>query len=247
MQRFFDEEPSDDLIENGFDVSYEFNYSISLATLSVKNENQAKKLQKEIGEYAILNSPLFFIEGEKCQEYTKQIFSKLLKKFIGEKNKKILFVGLGNDKIDADSFGTMCIDYLTLKPGIYAIKPNVYQNTNLMSYDIVDGVCRVLEPDLVVLIDSLGTNNIKRLACSFQLSNVGILPGGAMTDFNKIISKRTLGVPCVVIGVPFMVFARGLDKNLDDFYKDVVLTPKDIEEMIKTTALLVCDAIDDVC
>ncbi len=246
MQNFFDE-PSQDLLENGFTINENFPHSLSLATLKIKNENEAEKLKKEIGDYAILTSPFFNTSDFECEHLTKKIFKKIFKKFVGKKKKKILVVGLGNQRVDADSFGALCVDNITLKNNIFAIKPDVLENTNLMSFDVVDGVCKVLKPELVILIDSLGTYNIKRLACSFQLSNVGILPGGAIHNRNKSISKKSLGIPCVVIGVPLMVFAKGLNNELNDLYGNLILTPKNIEEMVHRCSFLVCEAINEIC
>lgn len=242
MQNLYDEEPSADLISNGFKIDNDFDYSITLATLSVKTLKKSRELKKEIGEYKILNSPFFNTSDEEVFNYTRKILKEQLE-ILCESKKKVLVVGLGNEKIQADAFGSNCIDCLEIKDNIYAIKPDVYQNTNIMACDIILGVCKIIEPELVILIDSLGTYNIKRLACSFQVCNVGILPGGAIHKQNKIISEKTLGVPCVVIGVPLMVFSKGLDKNLDDFYGNLILTPKDIDEVVKRCAIMVSDII----
>ena len=247
MQKFYDEEPSSDLQKNGFEIDCNYDYSISVATLSIKSDKKAKMLQKEIGDYCIINSPLFHMLDIACFNYTQKILVKNLKKFISKKPNKVLVVGLGNQQIEADAFGGRCTDKIKLKQNIFAIKPNVYANTNLMSFDIVAGVCNQLKPDLVVLIDSLGTQNIKRLACSFQICNVGILPGGALGDFNKTISKQTLGIPCVVIGVPLMIFASGLNNNLEEFYKQFIFTPKDIQDLVDWCAELVSNALNLLC
>lgn len=247
MQKFYDEEPSSDLEKNGFQVDNNFEYSVSVATLSVKSEKKAKELQKDIGQYCIINSPLFNMLDKTCFNYTQKILNKNLKQFILKKPNKVLIVGLGNQTIEADAFGSCCVDKIKLKDNIFAIKPDVYANTNLMSFDVVFGVCNQLKPDLVILIDSLGTNNIKRLACSFQICDVGILPGGALHELNKTISKKTLGIPCVVIGVPLMIFAKGLNNNLDDFYKNLILTPKEIQDMVEACAELVTNSINLLC
>lgn len=245
MQKFYDEEPSEDLIKNGFKVDSNFEYGVFIASLSIKNSIQAKKMQKEAGEYAIINSPYLNMLPT-SQNYTQKILNEQLKKFIPSRPDKVLIAGLGNQDIPADAFGSCCVDNLKMRKNIFAIKPDVYLNTNVFSYDIVKGVCNQVKPDLVILIDSLGTLNIKRLACSFQFCNVGILPGGALNDLNKTISSKTLGIPCVVIGVPLMIFARGIDKSLEKFYQNMILTPKDIEDAVTRCAKMVCRAIDSL-
>lgn len=243
MQNLYDEEPSLDLKKNGFIIDENFKHDISVATLSITDEKKSKKLNKEIGEYVIINSPLLNFKKSSILP-TQKILNEFIGKFISKKPKKILIVGLGNQDIVADAFGSLCVDNLTLNENIFAIKPNVYANTNIMSFDIVKGVCNQIKPNMVIVLDSLGTSNIKRLACSFQICDVGILPGGALHGQNKIISSRTLNIPCVVIGVPLMIFCKGLNSNLEKFYQDLILTPKDIEVMVTRCALMVCKAIN---
>lgn len=129
---------------------------------------------------------------------------------------------------------------------MFLLKPDVYGNTNIMSFDVVSGVVKQLKPDLVLLIDSLATKNIKRLACSFQFCDIGILPGGALGNQNKMISKKTLGVPCVVIGVPFMIFANGLNSDLEVPYRNLILTAKDIDEFVLRSATMVAKVVSEL-
>ena len=157
---------------------------------------------------------------------------------------KILVVGIGNEYIESDCFGPICVNKLKLKKNIYAIKPNVFENTNIMSFDIVNSVCKVINPDLVILLDSLGTYNIKRLTTSFQLTNTGLLPGGALSDKNKPLTLQTLKIPCLVVGVPSMLFASGLNSDLESRYKNIILTPKDVRITLDYCADIVVKAIE---
>lgn len=243
MQKFYDEEPSLDFKKNHFKVNENFLHGVSVASLSVKNLKEAKELQKEIGEYEIVNSPFLHLLDDEVVLYTQKVLKQTLKKFIDKKPKKVLIVGLGNQAILADAFGGLVVESLTLKNNMYLLKPDVYGNTNIMSFDLVCGVVKQIAPDLVILIDSLATSNIKRLACSFQFCDIGILPGGALSDVNKIISEKTLGVSCVVIGAPFMIFANGLNSDLDEPYRNLILTAKDIDEFVLRSATMVAEIV----
>lgn len=246
MQKFYDEEPSLDFKKNHFKVNENFLHGVSVASLSIKNKAQAEKFKKEIGEYEIVNSPFLHLLDDEVVEYTFKIVKKTLKKFISNKPNRVLVVGLGNQAIKADAFGGLVVENIRLKNNTFLLKPDVYGNTNIMSFDIVCGVVKQIEPDLVVLVDSLATSNIKRLACSFQFCNIGILPGGALGNHNKIISQQTLGVPCVVIGAPFMVFANGLNSDLQEPYRNLILTAKDIDEFVDRSAIMVAEAVSDL-
>ncbi len=246
MQKFYDEEPSLDFKKNHFKISENFLHGISVASLSVKNSKQAEAYNKEIGEYEIVNSPFLNLLDENVVLYTKKILKQTFKKFVSKKPKKVLIVGLGNQGIMADAFGGLVVEHIKVKKNMFLLKPDVYGNTNIMSFDVVSGVVKQLKPDLVLLIDSLATKNIKRLACSFQFCDIGILPGGALGNQNKMISKKTLGVPCVVIGVPFMIFANGLNSDLEVPYRNLILTAKDIDEFVLRSATMVAKVVSEL-
>lgn len=244
MQKFYCEEPSEDLKKNNFEIKDDFFYEISVASSVVKTAKQKQSLGREIGEYYIINSPNFVYGEDQILQYTEKIFFKYFKKFLKTKPKKTLVVGIGNEFVEADCFGPLCINKLKLKKNLYAIKPSVFENTNIFSFDVVFGICKVVKPDFVILIDSLGTQNIKRLTCSFQLTNTGILPGGALNNFNKTINKKNLGIDCLVVGVPSMIFAKGLNQNIEERYKNIILTPKDVRITLDNCANIVCNAIE---
>lgn len=245
MQKFYDEEPSSDFKKNHFSVDEKLLHGVSIAKLSVKTQKQEEKFGKEIGEYEIVNSPFLNLLDDEVVDYTQKVLDKTMKKFLAKKPQKILVVGLGNQDILADAFGGLVVDNVVIKKHVFLLKPDVYGNTNILSFDIVCGVVNQLKPDIVILADSLATQNIKRLACSFQFCNVGILPGGALGNHNKIISQKTLGVPCVVVGVPLMIFASGLNSELARPYRNLILTAKDIDEFVLRCAKMVAKAISN--
>lgn len=243
MQKFYFEEPSNDLKENFFDVDENFLFEVSVASSFVKTQKQQNQTGREIGNYIIINSPNFLYGEKAVLDYTQKIFFRFFKKFVRKKYKRVLIAGIGNEFVEADCFGPLCVNKLHLKKDLYAIKPNVFENTNILSFDVVDGICKVVKPDLVILIDSLGTRNIKRLTCSFQLTDTGLLPGGALGNANKTINKKNLGVDCLIVGVPSMIFAGGLDSSLENRYKNIILAPKDVRITLDSCADIVCNAI----
>ena len=244
MNKFYDEEPSEDFKKNNFDINTKFNFDITVAQSIVKTKLQEEKFGRVKGKYFIINSPNFIELDEQIIKYTEQILLKYLKRIVKKNAKKILVVGIGNEYIESDCFGPLCVNKLKLKKNIYAIKPNVFENTNILSCDIVKSVCITIKPDLVILIDSLGTSNIKRLTTSFQLTDVGLQPGGALGNKNLPLNKHTLGVDCLVIGVPSMLFASGLNNELEAKYKNIILTSKDVRITLDYCSNIVVNCID---
>ncbi|MEG1500052.1 MAG: GPR endopeptidase, partial [Clostridia bacterium] len=86
----------------------------------------------------------------------------------------------------------------------------IYLKTGIETFDMISGVCKSIDPAIVVLIDSYGTKKLERVGCSLQLSSSGLVPGGAILGDKKLkaISKKTLKIPCITIGCPLMCFAE---------------------------------------
>lgn len=244
------DESDQELLKNGFNLKRNFNYNIEVGKLSIKTEQKAKQLKKDIGEYIIINSPNVHLLGGDCKNYTKNILVKNLKNFI-KSYKKVFVVGLGNPSLTADSLGDKVVKKLYVTEPLNEIKrgnrnicslvPDVYSKTGIKTQELIEAVCNKIKPNLVIIIDSLGTYNEKRLASSFQISTSGITAGGALYSGNKPISKETLGIDCVVLGVPLMLVSENPKTPLTD-----VLCPKNIDEHVKTCAEIISDALNEI-
>ena len=199
--------------------------------LVVESSGKAKELGFGKGHYFVINTPLlsnFLEEHKKMVE--DAVFSHLQFLFgkckIGRRG-KILFVGIGNPNIEADAFGNFVVEKIEIgaydkNNRIIKICPNTFSNTGINAFDITKILVEAYDISVVVLFDSLLTNVLARLGCSIQINDAGLTPGSAMNNFGKQISKDTLGVPCISIGVPMMISSLSFDQK-----QEVILTEKD--------------------
>lgn len=75
-----------------------------------------------------------------------------------------------------------------------------------------------MKPKLLIVIDSLASKSIERISSTIQISDTGIVPGAGVGNTRKELSKNTLGIPVVAIGVPMVVdLATITDDCLDIF------------------------------
>ena len=58
------------------------------------------------------------------------------------------------------------------------------------------------KPDLIIVVDALACSNPNRMCNSIQLSTAGINPGAGIGNNRKKLSKETLGVNVLAIGIP---------------------------------------------
>ena len=141
-----------------------------------------------------------------------------------------LVVGLGNYDITADSIGPKAVEKVvvtrhlrTLNPQLYksagfgdlcAFAPGVLGQTGMESAEIVHSIVEAVRPALIVAIDALASRRLARLATTVQLCDTGIYPGAGVSNRRSELSKETLGVPVISIGVPTVVDAATLAYDL---------------------------------
>ena len=96
---------------------------------------------------------------------------------------------------------------------VSAIAPGVMGTTGIETVDIIKGIVEKTQPDLVIAIDALASRRMQRVYTTIQISDTGIRPGGGVGNKRKELSKETLGVPVLAIGVPTVVDAATLTND----------------------------------
>ena len=103
-----------------------------------------------------------------------------------------------------------------LKKGIRSVAgfiPNVMANTGMETYDIIKGIIETTKPNFIIIIDSLKASSIDRINKTIQLTNTGINPGSGIGNYRLEISKKTLNIPVIAIGVPTVVDSSTIVSN----------------------------------
>lgn len=90
---------------------------------------------------------------------------------------------------------------------VSAIVPGVMAQTGMETAEIVQGVVKETKPDMILVIDALAARSSKRLNRTIQISDAGIHPGAGVGNHRSVITKETMGIPVIAIGVPTVVDA----------------------------------------
>lgn len=216
----------------------EVSKTIKVTRVNVINENGAKSIQKPIGTYTT-------IDVEKMRNITEEEISKIsntmseeLKKLINKhvgKTDEILIVGLGNEYSTPDSLGPKVVREVDVTRHIFkylpqfvedgdrevsAIAPGVLGVTGIETQEILKGIVDNVKPKLIIAIDSLASKSIDRISSSVQLSDTGIIPGAGVGNKRRELSRDTLGVPVIGVGIPTVVeLATLVSDGIDIFIK----------------------------
>lgn len=134
----------------------------------------------------------------------------------------ILVIGLGNWNITPDALGPRAVDKIVvtrhlqgmLSPelrggvrSVCAIAPGVLGITGMETAEIVQGIVNKIRPDLVIAIDALAAASSHRVISTIQLADTGINPGSGVGNKRFGLTRESLGVPVIAIGVPTVVHA----------------------------------------
>ena len=204
--------------ENGLEIS----------RLIVKNQKARQALGKEIGTYITIELPSLtdnFTETDKRLETVGNEIKRLL-----PVNGLVLVAGLGNMEITPDSLGPKTSrrvlatrhigGEIARSTGLDRLRPvavmqtGVTGQTGIETGEYILSIVRRIRPTAVVAIDALASRRTERLGCTLQISDTGISPGAGVGNHRTKITKETIGVPVIAIGVPTVVDAQTLAADI---------------------------------
>ena len=184
-------------------------------------KKQAKLINKQEGRYITISFK--DITDYNNKEKIKKIFSNELSKLLKDLkllNKSCLIVGLGNIKSTPDSLGPLSIENIITTKHIYdlgeledgfnivsSFVPGVTGNTGIETSELIKSIISTVKPGYVIVIDSLASSSIERVNKTIQITDTGIHPGSGVGNSRKEISKNSLNIPVIAIGVPTVVDA----------------------------------------
>ena len=224
--------------------------------LKQENFKYGISVKKNKKKSVVIDAAALSFFGAKLEKLVADILEdELCKTFKINKYKKILVVGLGNREISNDSLGPATVEKLVisrgleLKPEVCAISPNVFSNTGIETFDIINSITKIVQPDLVVLIDSLATLSVSRLCNCIQISNEGISAGSGANLKNRKISKNSLNVKnLITIGVPMLIYAENVigqeNKGKTNSITPLILSPINIKQNIQLLSNIISCAIN---
>jgi spore protease len=255
---------------------------IKTTYITIQNQQAAQVMGRPPGTYITIESPPLKIKDPYVKQEIIEAMDKGLKVLIGDKLKPgqvVLLVGLGNWRATPDALGPKFIQYspITRHYHLYApqalvegmrptcgIAPGVMGITGLETFEVIKGVVDTIKPAVMIVVDSLASQNVERIGTSIQMANTGIQPGAGIGNARHALTQEGLGVPVIAIGCPTIVNAAvissqavkkfceksGLTYNevmsnnaikevLSIYGGNLSVTPKEIDDIIENTARII--------
>lgn len=246
---------------------------VTVSRLRIVTDAAAERLGRGQGEYVTVTTrPFSSYEEDELGELSALLARELTA--LAPPKGGVLVVGLGNRELTADALGPLtalrvpatrhlsrALPQLFEASGareISVLAPGAAGQTGIETSELVRGAVRAVAPSLVVAVDALAARSRARLGTTVQLSDAGICPGSGIGNARSELSRRTLGVPVLSVGVPTVVAASvmtaealeaaGLDPaearfsglyGADDFF----VSPKDCDVIADRAARAIAGAI----
>lgn len=223
----------------GVVVDVQKEQDITITRVKVEEDVGARIIGKAKGNYITLEVPRLRENDKDLQEDVTRALAKEMGALIKINNQSvILVVGLGNWNITPDALGPKVVDHLLVTRhvkeylpdqidesvrSVCAVAPGVLGITGIETSEIIRGIVDRIRPDVVIVIDALASRKLERVSTTIQIADTGINPGSGVGNNRKQLSKETLGIPVIAIGVPTVVDAATMTNDTIDMVLDSMI------------------------
>jgi spore protease len=261
-----------------------------ITRVAVQTEEAGRAIGKLPGYYVSLEAPGLRVRDRDKHEEIAILVAKELEGFIARLQVSDqapgLVIGLGNWDATPDALGPKVIQQMlvtrhlaefsppkdqgNLRP-VSALAPGVLGSTGIETGEIVLGVVQRTRPQFVIAIDALASRSTGRMGATVQIADTGIHPGSGLGNKRIGITRQTLGVPVIAIGVPTVVEASTIvhdavaelskrapnlvppgainqreimGRILAPYFNSLIVTPKEIDVMIEDLARVISGALN---
>ncbi len=195
---------------------------LPVARVEILDAEGERALGKPPGVYLTLDVAALWRREEGIFARVVRAMAELLGPLLPEG--PVLAAGLGNPAMTPDALGPRTLDHLLITRHLQEVLPGfrpvaglgagVLGTTGLEVAEWVRGAAEHVKPAAVVLIDALASRGLDRLCSTVQLSDTGLIPGSGVGNHRMALNRETLGVPVLSVGVPTVVDAETVARDL---------------------------------
>jgi len=255
----------------------EYGEGVSVVKIQIINQKGEALLEKPSGNYITIEAEGIIDENDEAKTLVEEALIKELTEIIPFNNElKVLVAGLGNSGVTPDALGPVTISKVRPTRHLFemfgtdsddevsnvsCIIPGVMGNTGLESADVIKKAAELVQPDIIVVVDSLAARDMSRLSTTIQLTDTGISPGAGMGNNRTGINEQVMGVKVIAIGVPTVIDVTtiirdslvdnvedvtSIEEYLDEFKLESIVTSTDIDSIIKEFSDIISNGINKV-
>lgn len=236
--------------------------SLGISRMKIISVSAARRLGKPCGTY-ITAEGLPLTDSFRGADGQIHAVAEELDALLPKKG-DILVIGIGNTEITPDSLGPKSAARVLatrhirgelarstgldrLRP-VSVLSPGVLGRTGIEVGEVVSSLVKAIDPSAVIAIDALASASLSHLGRTVQLSDTGIAPGSGVGNHRLRLSRDSLGIPVIGIGVPTVVsagvLARDISGQIGTDGSDLIVTPREIDLLTERASRLIAMAIN---
>ncbi len=262
----------------GVQVSHWDATDVRMTEVIIQDDESARQLGKPCGTYLTMECGLLREQDPDARVAMATLLGEELARMLPKDDASpILVIGLGNRFITPDSLGPLTVDKTLvtrhmiqsgfgaeLRP-VSAVAPGVLGVTGVETMEMAASLVEKVRPRAVICIDSLAAKSSSRIGSTIQLTDTGIQPGGGVGNHRSPLTKDTLGVDVIAVGMPTVVYAATLARDafaalspdqdeaaLDSLERellsqdagDMIVTPREIDALVKNAAAMIASGVN---
>lgn len=256
---------------------------VRITEVIISDPESARMLDKPCGAYLTLDSPALRERDPDVRMAISTLLGEELARMIpADSDAPVLVVGLGNRFITPDALGPLAVDKTLVTRHMFsggfgykrmrsvcAIAPGVLGVTGVETMEMVQSLTDRLHPRAVLCIDSLAARSSDRIGSTIQLSDTGIQPGAGVGNHRRPLTRETLGVDVIAVGMPTVVYAATLARDafacladrqgtqydeeslsgmerdlLHESIGEMIVTPREIDSIVQDAARIIAAGIN---
>lgn len=228
-----------------------------ITEITVDSDADGAEIGKKQGHYLTLEYARILPDTAMLRAQAEELAAEL-RRFLPEG--AVLVAGLGNADITPDALGpqtaarVLATRHLRrelrgqepdtaflrgLRP-VSVLANGVLGQSGIENAELIGALRETVQPACIIAVDALACASAARLGCTVQISDAGISPGSGVQNARAELSRQTLGIPVIALGVPTVMdlhTAVRLSGGETDL-PDMMVTPRDIDRLLHHAARL---------
>ena len=257
---------------------------VDVTEVLVTDDAAARELGKPVGTYLTLECAALRRRDLDARLAMANLLGEELARLLpAPADAPVLVVGLGNRDVTPDCLGPLAADRVLVTRHMFrelpeyadqrlrsvcAIAPGVLGVTGIETAEMVESLVRALRPGAVVCVDSLAARASARICATVQLADTGIQPGSGVGNHRRALTRESLGVDVISLGVPTVVYAatlardamellapegqkeneaafNSLEKELTETeLGEMIVTPREIDALVRDAAGVIAAGVN---
>lgn len=261
-----------DMLKDGVHVEHQQQGVMDITWVRIDTPAAAKRIGKPEGMYWTMTHPMLpHLSPEERLPVAKEV-AQILRLLLPPKG-DVLVLGLGNRRMTADALGSQVVESILVTRhlgekglrSVCAMAPGVLGVTGVETAEMACGLVDRLKPAAMIVVDALAAMETNHICTTVQLTDTGIHPGSGVGNHRAGISRETMNIPVIAVGIPMVVYASTIvrdalrrilaterSEDVDSMamqlaeggLSDFVVTPKSIDELVCGLADMLALAIN---